>query len=162
MMKKFEDFQKYCVKWIFSEEYISYNTNTVYIRKCRLLNLLPMKYIFLENDLVLFHKIVYELIPSKLPNYLSFFNGISRLRSTHLDSLSIVSNLNSRSFTESYLRKSFYFRTHTNWNDLPFSLREVSSPISFKKELKKYLWSRVFEEYISDDLDDEFEELDNG
>ena len=93
MLQKFESLQKFCIKWILSEEYIRYNTNIMYVQKCRQVNLLPLTKHFTLNDLVLFHKIVYELVPIKLPNYLSFFNGITRLRSSHLDNLSIVSNL---------------------------------------------------------------------
>ena len=129
----------------------------VYVQKCRLVNLLPMRSIFLLNDLVLLHKILYELIPTKLPNYLSFFSGISRLRSTHLDNLSLVCNLDLNRFRESCLGKSFFFRTHTSWNDLPKSIREISSSDLFKIALKKHLWSKILEDLENSDneTDDE-------
>ena len=38
------------------------------------------------NDLILFHKIVFENTPIKLPDYISKFDGMSRLRERHLDS----------------------------------------------------------------------------
>ena len=161
MMQRFESFQKRCIKWILSEEYLRYNTNAVYVQKCRLVNLLPMRSIFILNELVLFHKILYELIPVKLPNYLSLFSGLSRLRSTHLDNLSIVCTLDPNRFTVSRLEKSFFFRTHTIWNDLPKSLREISSSTLFKTTLKKHLWSNILDDLNNSDSDTEDELADN-
>ena len=45
------------------------------------------------NDMNLFHKVVNEIIPVTMPDYLTPYSGDSRLRSTHLDNLSFVSNL---------------------------------------------------------------------
>ena len=44
------------------------------------------------NDLVLFHKIVHELIPVQLPEYICRYNGSSRLRNSYLDSMSFIFN----------------------------------------------------------------------
>ena len=146
MLQKFEIFQKRCIKWILSEEYVYYYTNEMYVQKCRLVNLLPMRSIFLINDLVLFHKIVHGLIPVNLPSYLSFFSGSTRLRSTHLDTMSLVCSLNSNRFNASCLSKSFFFRAHTSWNDLPLDLREISSSTLFKNKLKDYMWSKILQD----------------
>ena len=78
----------------------------MYIQKCRQVNLLPLAKRFDLNDLILFHKVVYNLIPLDLPNYLSYFNGISRLRSCHLDHLSFVCNLQPKNSSTSHLAKS--------------------------------------------------------
>ena len=48
------------------------------------------------NDLVFFHKVLHDLVPVSMPNYLNLFDGNTRLRSTHLDDLSFVSNLESK------------------------------------------------------------------
>ena len=69
--QKFESFQKMCIKWILSEEHLSYHSYEKYIEKCRQVNILPMALKFDLNDLVLFHKIIHDLVPVNLPEYLS-------------------------------------------------------------------------------------------
>ena len=169
MIQKFESLQKLCIKWIFSEDYIRYNTYSNYILKCRQVNLLPLTAFFDINDLVLFHKVVYNLIPLKLPNYLSFFNGNSRyaLRSCHLDNLSIVSNLQTMKYNEMYLNKSFFFRTHTKWNALPLEIRQILNPDTFKIEVVKYFWKNILDDVLDYDhecqhFDNEDDLIDNG
>ena len=149
MLDKFETFQKRCIKWILSESNIKYESFYTYLKKCRQVNLLPLSKRFDLNDLVLFHKIVYDLIPINFPDYLSFFNGISRLRSSHLDSLSIVSSLQSRS--DISLKKSFFYRTHSLWNSLPFEIRSINVLSTFKNEVIKHLWKLLLMDYEEDD-----------
>ena len=155
MLDKFETFQKRCVKWILSEEYISYNSVFVYIRKCRQVNLLPLTKKFDLNDLIWFHKAVYNLIPLKLPDYLSLFNGISRLRSCHLDNLSFVSNLQPNNLSNASLKKSFFYRTHTLWNTLPLEIRQIEISSAFKNDVIKHLWKLLLM-----DCDDENADFD--
>ena len=93
-MNKFEVFQKKCLKWILSEQELSYS-NEVYIGKCKQVNILSLFCRFNFNDMNLFHKIVYKTIPINMPDYLTRYNGDSCLRSTHLDNLSFVSNISS-------------------------------------------------------------------
>ena len=135
---EFENFQKKCIKWILNEESLSYFSYDIYIRKCRETDLLPISKRFDLNDLILFHKIVYKYIPLELPDYLSFFST-SRLRSTHLDELCIVSNLLPHRFSN-YLDKSFFYRTHSLWNGLPYKIREIGEISLFKSSVIKYLW----------------------
>ena len=68
LMGKFENVQKKCLKWVLCEEEMSYNNKDVYIRKCKQVNVLPMSKRFVLNNITLFHKIVYNLIPVKLPD----------------------------------------------------------------------------------------------
>ena len=75
-----------------NEEYVSYSNADNYYCKCKELNILPMTVRFDLCDLVLFHKIVHELIPIKLPEYILRYNGSSRLRNSNLDSMSYVFN----------------------------------------------------------------------
>ena len=150
MIDKFENFQKRCVKWILSEENIRYRAAAVYLKKCRQVNILPLEKRFDVNDLIFFLKVVFELIPLKLPDYLSFFNGTSRLRSSHLDSLSIVSSLQPKHLSDISLNKSCFYRTHSLWNSLPFEIRNIQSTLSFKKELVKHFWKLL----LMDDSDD--------
>ena len=160
MLNKFENFQKRCIKWVLSEEYIRYNSYITYIHKCRQVNLLPIAKRFDLNDLILFHKIVYNLIPLKFPGYLSFFNGISRLRSCHLDNLSIVSSLQPKASTNSSLNKSFFYRTHTLWNSLPLDIRQINTPSNFKVNLVEHIWKIVLNDIEEDHMDiDDPEEI---
>ena len=57
------------------------------------------------NDLILFHKIANEKIPVDLSNYLKLFAGQTRPRTTHQDSLSFVSLVNSRITSTNNLNK---------------------------------------------------------
>ena len=111
MMNKFESFQKKCIKWILSEEEKSYS-HEVYISKCKQVNIPPLSFRFNVNDMILFHKIVYKTIPVNIPDYITLYSGDSRLRRTHLDNLSFVSNIASTTTTIKNLNKSFFFRTH--------------------------------------------------
>ncbi|MCP4457899.1 MAG: hypothetical protein GY816_07735 [Cytophagales bacterium] len=130
---------------------MSYGSRSVYLRKCKQVDLLPIADRFILNDLILMHKIIYNLIPIKLPNYLSFFSGNSRLRSSHLDSLSLIHNIATLSVAGTHLNKSFFFRTHTIWNDLPLEIRQISGTSAFKNELRKHLWKLVIKEIHEDD-----------
>ncbi|MCP4460194.1 MAG: hypothetical protein GY816_19545, partial [Cytophagales bacterium] len=151
MINRFENFQKKCIKWILSEEEISYSSSVKYIRKCREANLLPISSRFNVNDLIFFHKIVYDLIPVTFPDYLTFFNGNSRLRSSHLDHLSLECSLLPRSTSSSYkLEKSFFYRTHTAWNSLPLEIREITSTKLFKSSLETHEWKVLLESESSD------------
>ena len=71
---------------------LSYS-NEVNLRKCKQVNILPLLYRFMFNDMNLFHKVVYKIIPVTMPDYLTLYSGDSRLRSTHFDNLSFVSNI---------------------------------------------------------------------
>ena len=68
-MNKFEVFQKKCLKWILSEQELSYESE-VDIRKCKQVNILPLFCRFNLNDMNLFHKIVYKTIPINMRDYI--------------------------------------------------------------------------------------------
>ena len=139
-LTKFENFQKKCLKWILCEEELSYHSHHVYIRKCRQAKILPLLYKFNVNDMVLFHNIVNNLIPMSLPEYLHLFDGTTALRTTHLDNLCYVSTIIQRTTGISNLNKSFFFRSHTLWNSLPYDTRKITSPKEFKTSLEKHFW----------------------
>ena len=112
LMGKFENVQKKCLKWVLCEEEMSYNNKDVYIRECKQVNVLPMSKRFDLNDITLFHKIVYNLIPVKLPDYISLFDGLTRLRSCHLDRLFYVSCVLPGDKNSKILKKSLFYRGH--------------------------------------------------
>jgi hypothetical protein len=148
-MEKLESLQKRALKWILFEENRSYSPR-IYLQKCKDIDILPLSKKFDLNDLIFFHKVVYELVPVYLPSYLSFYGGGSRLRRCHLDRLSIVCSLLLRSTQSSvrsnnHLTKSLFNRTHLLWNILPFDLRIIISPTLFKSLLTKHLWNSLME-----------------
>ena len=157
MVDKLENFQKKCIKWILSEESLHYHSYETYVRKCRQACILPLIKRFEFNDLVLFYKVVNRLILLGLPAYLKFFDGNSRLRSFHLDTLSLVSDIqpkaNSSAATNknSALNKSFFYRTHLLWNKLPFELRCTENLSNFRTKLLKLLWDSIIIDQASDD-----------
>ena len=158
MTTKFENFQKKCIKWILSEENAHYSTCEVYIQKCREVWFLPLKKRFDFIVLVLLYKIIYKLIPIQLPLYLEFFDGNSRLRSCHLDNLSLVSDIRPKSNTNlKYytLQKSFFYRTHLLWNNIPMELRSINELQKFKSELLKFMWQLVLDDIDNLASDDE-------
>ena len=152
---KLESIQIRSVKWILNEEYHSYSSLD-YLLRCKQLNFLPLYYKFVCNDLLLFHKIVYNLMPVKLPSYLSFFsnNNTRTLRSSHLDRLSLVSSV-TPTITATYKKDSvegteckifentFFYRSHLAWNNLPLKTRETEIPTVFKSKLRKHLWEEA-------------------
>ena len=143
---KFERLQKNAVKWILNEEHTSYSTVDIYYRKCRELNILPMNMRFDLSDLVLFHKIVHQLIPMKIPEYISRYTGSSRLRNRHLDSMSFIfNNAYPTRDSRSKLYKSFYYRTIHTWNALDFNTRNTASIVEFKRVTKRHLWNKILE-----------------
>ncbi len=152
MLDKLESLQKRCIKWILSEECYSYGCSEVYMRKCCQVRILPLAKHFDYNDLILLFKIIHDLVPLKLPYYLKLYEGNSRLRTCHLDRLSLVSSIRPKSniITDtnknSPLYKSFYYRVHLLWNLLPLDIRESESLPTFRSKLLKYLWKKTFEE----------------
>ena len=89
----------------------------------------------------LFHKIVYNTISVNIPDYLTLYSGDSRLPRTHLDNLSFVLNIASTTTSIKNLNKSFFFRTHTLWNSLPFDIRNSIRLSQFKIKYGKHFWS---------------------
>ena len=99
-----------------------------------------------------------------MPSYLDLFSLQSnRLRSTHMDPLSFVSKIQPRVvrrvcndnddqynylFQFDYLKqfeKSYFYRVHLEWNNLPLSLRIIENHDLFLTNLKRYLWALLME-----------------
>ena len=149
---KFEGLQKRALKWILSEEDISYSSLTTYIGKCRQANILPIHARFDLLDLLFFYKVVYKLVPVELPDYLVLYDGNSRLRITHLDYLCYISLMQPKTKNNAFA-KGYFYRTYNKWNRLPLDIRECKSLFKFKCKLKKYLWEYVTAEANENDCD---------
>ena len=92
----------------------------------------------------------HPLFQFSFPAYLNRFAG-SRLRHSHLDDLSIISdtppkiphNLTSSNTRNVGISKSFFYRAHILWNNLLYDLRSVVSPSIFKNRQRAYLWAKI-------------------
>ncbi len=143
-MSKFEAIQRRAIKWINGEPFSSYSDEK-YAEELRKLKILPMKLKFIYNDLVLFYKIVNELVPIEFPDHISVCTAEgSRLTRQN----AAVHNLNDVSTyccsitpSTDALKNSFFFRTMLNWNRLPVDIRQSDCLTLFKSALTGYLWS---------------------
>lgn len=157
---KFEALQKRSMKWIINDDYISLSRNYHYFKLCKQLNILPMAFRFDYRDIMFFHSVFYSYSVNSLPSYLQIFSG-SRLRHSHYDNLSLIctviprtpQNLNSVN-SNLGISKSFYYRSHLMWNELPYELRNIGAPSKFKIALLNYLWEKV-NLAIKDDFSDD-------
>ena len=152
ILDKFESLQKRGMKWILGEEFLSYPEDTYYT-KCKHLDVLPIKSRFLLKDLKIFHSIVNFTSAIPLPAHMHFYEGNSRLRSSHLDHLSIVSDISPRitvNYSSSHkeaasssltqFANSYFYRSMNLWNLLPLSTREISFPKRFETAVTEFLW----------------------
>ena len=151
---KFESLQRRAMKWINNEEECSYS-DEFYEFRCKQTDILPFKLHFDLNDILLFHKIVYNLIPVTMPSYMNPYHGTSKLRSTHLDYMSYIfsdatlitlqrTNCNNKFF------KSFFYRTVYTWNKLPLDIWEISSHTKFKLEARSFFYSGMMQDNAFD------------
>ena len=139
--------KKQVIKWIHGEEAHRYS-DELYALRCKQAEILPLQQHFDLNDLLFFHKIVYNIIPVSLPNYISPYDGVSRQRASHLDHMSFVINFNTavplhKVNCSNKFFKSYFYRTLHTWNKLPLSIREIPSHVRFKLKVKDFLWSQV-------------------
>ena len=144
---KFESLQKQAIKWIHGEEAHSYS-DELYALRYKQAEILPLQQHFDLNDLLFFHKIVYNIIPVSLPNYISPYDDVSRQRASHLDYMSFIINFNTalpldKVNCSNKFFKSYFYRTVHTWNKLPLSIREIPSHVRFKLKVKDFLRSQV-------------------
>ena len=150
-ISKLEGLQKRAIKWLLQEEFLSYNSPTTYIQKCRQLKIMPIEDRFDFLDLVFF-KVVKQHIPVNLPSYLQRFQGQSRLRNCHLDHLCFFSSITPRNSSNAFAR-NFFFRTQTKWNHIPLDIRLLESITEFKCKLSTFLWNKIVQEDSDSELD---------
>ena len=155
LSNRFESLQKKAIKWILNEESLSFASFSTYLKKCKEVDLLPLSAKFDLNDILFLYKILKNLVPVELPHYLKFFEGQSRLRSSHLDNLSLVSSITPRTPTNAFA-KAFFYSTMHKWNKLPYEIRELESQNLFKAAVVKHLWRTVLwdpDVVLEDDYD---------
>ena len=159
-LTRFESIQKRAVKWILNEEY-QHNSDLEYITRLKDLQLLPIKYFFVLNDLVRFQKIYNNNYCIKLPSYYRPYNDNDRaqlrgtivapdfynsqkekidlnlMRAISHDSKSLKCSL---SHIGPILKKGFFFRSHILWNHLPLNIRDEISSSKLLDILIPHLW----------------------
>ena len=159
---KFESIQKRSIKWILNEPNESYS-KYVYVLKCKQLDILPINHRFLFTDLLTFYRIFYEHSPIKFPSYLQRYGGNSRLRSCHLDHLSIISTVSPSTLIKQKsgelsdyqaFEHSYFYRTHTAWNKLPIKLREILDFGHFKRALRAHIWHDLWKTLLKEACDE--------
>ena len=166
--KKVESIQKRAVKWILGEPDHHYNDLEYISERLRDLDLLPMESKFDYTDLVMFHKIYHEKSVVELPPYITAMtnsdrrrlrtnvsqpvrlnqsdsptlSSISQRRVNRNDEFSLKSTVEAKSCP---FKGSFFFRTHTKWNDLPTELKGEVESKTFQIKLKKHLWDIIID-----------------
>ena len=94
LLNKIERVQLRALKWIWSEQHVTY-TKTEYFNKCNKLDLLPLKTRLDYFAIMLYHKIINNTVPIKLPNYINLV-APTILRYSHIDPLMFVSSIKPR------------------------------------------------------------------
>ena len=138
-VEPFEAFQKRCVKWIHKQSFTHYNERE-YIDKLKSIEILPMKYYFLRNDLLLFFKIIHEIVPIAMPPEITKFNPRTRSNSNNLYKYQLHENVMN---TKRFISNSFFVRSMTQWNHLPDDIRVIANFTSFESAVDEHLWREV-------------------
>jgi len=127
-----------------------------------------MEYRFDYTDLVMFHNIYHERSVVKFPSYIisitdndrgrlrvnirqpdrlnqpesSVLSNLSQRRINRLDNFSLKSTVEAKSRP---FKGSFFFRTHTKWNDLPAALKGEPESSVFQAKLKQHFWDLLLD-----------------
>ena len=102
------------------------------------------------TDIVLFHKIVHNLVPISLPKYIE---AKSNTRAGKSDPLSYKIS-NDIKYQKRIFQSSFFARCITPWNILPLEIRKSSSIVTFSHVLKQHIWDYVIDLPDSEDFID--------
>ena len=138
-VEPFEAFQKRCVKWIHRESFTPYNESE-YMDKLKSIEILPMKQHFLKYDLLLFFKIIHELVPITMPHEITKFNPRTRSNTNNLYKYQLHENITN---AKRFISNSFFVRTMTQWNRLPDDIRVIENFTSFESAVNDHLWREV-------------------
>ncbi len=141
---KFEAIQRRAIKWINGEPFCSYSDEK-YAEELRKLKILPLKLKFIHNDLVLFYKIVNQLVPIEFPDHISVVTAegtrLTRQNAAVHDQIDFSTYHSDIAPSTDALKHSFFFRTMLNWNRVPVNIRQSDRLTLFKSSLTDYLWS---------------------
>ena len=168
---KLESIQRKAVRWILNMPIYNNSLSSAdYFKLCKQLDLLSLELRAELKDLKMLYDIINNISPIELPSYISWFRGASRtLRSTHMDSYSLVSNIqprisiryngsNADRVTQSSgvdppdqtassfgkFSNSYFYRVLQSWNRLPLEIRKAENRNMFLKSLEKHLWAEFY------------------
>ena len=151
------------IKWILSEQNATYKTNEYY-KKCKKLELLPLKLRMDYFAISLFHKIIHKEIPIKLPSYIKLA-PCTNLRYSHNDPLTFQSIIKPRIIRKPNKtlnsNKGTSSRKHKNKKNIPMT-KVIPSNKHVKckrKKASKFFKMRKNNEVIykqDEKLNDEF------
>ena len=139
----FDAIQKKAIKWINGRRFDHYS-DLEYFNKQKELNILPMKFKFVLNDLIMYYKIINLLIHIKLPEHFTFVEA-EQVRYTR-QTAAIINNVDKTLIkcnirpTGGRFRDCFFYRTMDLWNRLPSHIRQVTNVSIFKVKLTTFLW----------------------
>ena len=139
----FDAIQKKAIKWINGRRFDHYS-DLEYFNKQKELNILPMKFKFVLNDLIMYYKIINLLIHIKLPEHFTFVEA-EQVRYTR-QTAAIINNVDKTLIkcnirpTGGRFRDCFFYRTMDLWNRLPYHIRQVTNVSIFKVKLTTFLW----------------------
>ncbi len=136
---KFESIQKRAVKWILNEQCYTYS-NDYYIQKLIDLDILPMAQKFIFNDMVMLYKIINNLVPVSLPDYIIIRDNTRSSINGNIFGIDpeLVCHPINNTFGQ-----SFFPRSISVWNHLSIETKESVSIETFKTNLNAYLWNLV-------------------
>ena len=129
LIKRIDSLYRRGIKMISSEK------NIPTLIKIQKLNLLPLIEHFTYNSILLTYKIMNNLAPNYLKQYLKYSN---RPNSTNFITSMPFARINK-------FKISFSFAAPLHWNKLPKDIRNISRIGTFKTSLKKYLSKKCFE-----------------
>ena len=141
---KFEAIQKRAIKWINGQQFDHYTDNE-YMNRLREFNILPIKCKFALNDLMLYFKIINQLIEIKLPEHFSFIKPeevrYTRKTAPIIKDLDVTQVKCCITPSCDVFRNSFFYRTMILWNSLPYGIRQEVKISLFKSQVIKFLKS---------------------
>ncbi len=139
VIAQFEAIQKRAVKWILNEQFYAYS-NDYYTQKLIDLDILPMAQKFVFNDMVMLYKIINNIVPVSLPNYITLRENTRS--SSNGSTLGIDPELVCHPI-KNIFGQSFFPRSISIWNHLSRETKESESIGTFKAKLNSYLWNLV-------------------
>lgn len=145
IVDKFEAIQNRAIKWILNEQFYVYS-NEYYTQKLIDLDILPMAQKFIFNDLIMFYKIMNELVPVGLPSYITLRSNTRSC--VNRDTLGIDSQQVCYPI-KSVFGQSFFPRCISTWNHLAADIKVLKIHKTLISSnyllIKKYIWNLVID-----------------
>ena len=149
VIENFESIQKRAIKWILGEQFYTYS-KAYYIQKLIDLDILPMAQKFIFNDMIMFYKIINDMVPISLPTYVNFRTNT---RSSYHGSTLGIDSESVHHPIRNVFGHSFFPRCISTWNHLPCNVKECENLSLFTSCIKSYLWELVLVGFDNSEFD---------